>query len=619
MRFILILALLFPVFVHAQSWEVLQAPASVRNTSKLLAHGNVLFHYEDKTLRSTDAGQSWTEVTGLTDRVTAMVSIGQDVYAMRMQSPPAAMIFLKSSDNGQTWTEVSRPQVTNNGVINDLVYDGSVLLGVSNRDEVFISTDKGANWTIRKYTTSRSESAADGTISSSGIFVISSGGLYRSTDQGVTWLKHGADQWLSGAPRQLVTVGNDVYLIMDFGARRWDNNEGVWYSISNTLPDFVGLFKITLRDIAASGTTLYAVGETFDRKSYVLTSTDRGDNWTQVLELLPEVSSVTRFAIAFSQNKMVIYHNTGKAANSGYYRTTVATVAPPVEPEPPKEPEPPAPPLWPAAFNGVTPDAALWLDLNNIGHLDAANDIIYTCINIQANGQPSSLNGIPRFDMALKIIGKQGDQIQQIQVLRERAFNAGNAVTSSGQLPTCSGVFEATTGRYTDVIKVGDATKRFTFELLSEAALTLKTLDIKDVLPFDGWPSAFAGVAPNPVLQLAQNNIANYFAPENRIYSCVRIQNTNAPADDAGAQRFDIAFDIVNLDQGIIRVNKQRPFNSRNALTAAGEQPSCSGVFATSTKRYEDIISVGPDTFTARFDLVNADTFEFRLVDLIKR
>lgn len=57
----------------------------------------------------------------------------------------------------------------------------------------------------------------------------------------------------------------------------------------------------------------------------------------------------------------------------------------------------------------------MWLDLNNIGHLDAANDIIYTCINIQANGQPSSLNGIPQFDMVLRIIGKQGDQIQQIR------------------------------------------------------------------------------------------------------------------------------------------------------------------------------------------------------------
>ncbi|MDP2286297.1 MAG: sialidase family protein, partial [Pseudohongiella sp.] len=109
MRFILIFALLFPAFAHAQSWEVLQAPSGVRNTFKLLAHGNVLFHYEDKTLRSADAGQTWTEVTGLTDRVTAMVSIGQDVYAVRMQSPPAAMIFLKSSDNGQSWTEISRP------------------------------------------------------------------------------------------------------------------------------------------------------------------------------------------------------------------------------------------------------------------------------------------------------------------------------------------------------------------------------------------------------------------------------------------------------------------------------------------------------------------------------
>ena len=616
MRLILMLVLLFPAFIHAQSWEVLQASANVSTTSKLLVHGNVLFHYEDKTLRSTDAGQTWTEITALNDRFTSMVSIGNDVYAMRMQQPPAAMLFLKSSDNGQTWKEISRPQVTNNGVIFDLHYDGSTLYGVSNRDEVFISADLGATWTLRRYTTLRTEVAADGVISSSGMFVISSNGLYRSTDAGVVWTKHGSAQGLTAAPRQLITIGDDVYLLLDFGTMRWHKADQRWQNISSTLPDFAGVFKLTMRDIVASGTTLYAVGETFDRKSYVLTSTDRGDNWKQFLELLPETSGVTRNAMAITQNKLIIYHNTGKAANTGYYRTAIAAVEPPKEPV---TPVPPPAPAWPAAFSGVTPDATLWLDLNNIGQLDVANDIIYTCINIQANGQPSSLNGIPRFDMALKIIGRQGDQIQQIQVLRERAFNVGNALTSAGQIPACSGVFEATTGRYTDVIKMGNATKRVTFELLSETALTLKTLEVKDVLPFDGWPSAFAGVAPDPVLKLAFNNIANYFAEENRIYSCVRIQNSNAPADVANAQRVEFAFDIVNLDQGIIRTNKSRPFNSRNALTGAGEQPSCSGLFVTSENRYEDIIKVGPDTFSARFELINAARQEFRLLELIKR
>ena len=87
----------------------------------------------------------------------------------------------------------------------------------------------------------------------------------------------------------------------------------------------------------------------------------------------------------------------------------------------------------------------------------------------------------------------------------------------------------------------------------------------------------------------------------------------------AAAPRFDIAFDIVDLQQGVIRVNKTRNFNAQNALTTGGQAPSCSGVFASSTGRYEDFIKVGTDTFSFRFDLSNAAALELKLVTMVKK
>ncbi len=464
MRFLLLIALLFPMTLHAQ-WDVLLSN-TMPNTAKLHAHGTVLFHYGDTTTRSEDAGKTWSTVTGLTDRVTSMVSIDADVYALRMQSPPGAMIFLKSTDKGVTWTQISTPQVTNNGVINDLVYDGTTLYGVSNRNEVFVSTDKGVTWTKRTYTTSTAESAADGTLASSGMYVLSSGGLYRSTDSGLTWVKHSTTQGLTVQPTQVETVNDDVFVIGTFGLQRWNQGSQKWDDVSSTLPDFAGSFKASLRDIRASGTALYAVGATFDGASFALTSTDRGTTWTKYLDM-PKGSSVSRRAIAFVQPYIIVFHKGTSATENGYYRAQIAA-------------------------------------------------------------------------------------------------------------PT-------------------------------------------EVPPANSWPSAFSGIAPDAALNLPFNNIGMFNSQDGRIYSCVRLQSTNSTSEEGAAPRFDIAFDIVDLQQGIIRVNKTRNFNAQNALTTGGQTPSCSGVFASSTGRYEDFIKVGTDTFSFRFDLSNAAALELKLVTMVKK
>jgi len=278
--------------------------------------------------------------------------------------------------------------------------------------------------------------------------------------------------------------------------------------------------------------------------------------------------------------------------------------------------EPSAPGAWPAAFNGIAPDPDLELALNNIGYLDFEGQRIYSCLAIQTNNLPSTLDGISRFDIVFDIVSLDQDVIEIIQINRFRPFNLNNELTSGGEEPSCSGIFETTTGLYTDVIQTGSETFLLSFLLLDGEALTLSLQQVQVLLPFGGWPSAYNGVMPNPDLNLAFNNIGKFNPDDGMIYSCLAIQTNQLPDTLDGIARFDIVFEIVSLEAGIIRVSKTRPFNAGNVLNDNGEAPSCSGVFETTTNLYEDVIQVEAETLRVVFELFDGDALELVLKDV---
>jgi cyclophilin family peptidyl-prolyl cis-trans isomerase len=125
---------------------------------------------------------------------------------------------------------------------------------------------------------------------------------------------------------------------------------------------------------------------------------------------------------------------------------------------------------WPSAFNGVVPDARLNRG-NNIGYLRPEDGLIYSCLAIQTNQLPDTLNGVGRFDIAFEVVSLEAGTMR---VLKTRPFNPGNALTQSGETPSCSGAFETTTNRYTDVVRVGQETLRVVFDLINAETLVLQ-------------------------------------------------------------------------------------------------------------------------------------------------
>lgn len=131
---------------------------------------------------------------------------------------------------------------------------------------------------------------------------------------------------------------------------------------------------------------------------------------------------------------------------------------------------------WPAAFNGVVPDTRLNLGLNNISYLRPEDGLIYSCLAIQSNQLPGTLNGVGRFDIAFEVVSLAAGTMR---VLKTRPFNTGNTLTQNGQIPSCSGVFETTTNLYTDVIQVGEETLRVVFELINAETLVLQLKQVQ--------------------------------------------------------------------------------------------------------------------------------------------
>jgi len=136
---------------------------------------------------------------------------------------------------------------------------------------------------------------------------------------------------------------------------------------------------------------------------------------------------------------------------------------------------------WPSPYNGVTPDSSFGLEFNNIGFFNSIEAAIYVCTRVYTNGMPSSLGGISQFDLGLKL--RDTSSIgTTVEITKSREFNAIDALNEDGQAPDCSGIFETTTGVYTDIIQTDFSIFKTTWSLIDSINLVLKLVSSKELI-----------------------------------------------------------------------------------------------------------------------------------------
>ena len=158
--------------------------------------------------------------------------------------------------------------------------------------------------------------------------------------------------------------------------------------------------------------------------------------------------------------------------DEGESSTTSATitVAPPAFYEPTVE--------WPSPYNGVTPGSTFGLAFNNIGVLNSADATIYACLRLFTDGLPSTSDGISQFDAGLEVVSLSE---ATVKITKFREFNASGALNENGQTPDCSGIFETTTGMYTDIIQTDTSILETTWSLIDPTNLILRLDSFKQL------------------------------------------------------------------------------------------------------------------------------------------
>jgi len=202
-----------------------------------------------------DSSRSWYGVASSADgsKLVAVVNRGQ-IYT--------------SADSSVTWTP--RGIATNWDDVASSA-DGTKLVAVVNDGQIYTSTDSGVTWTPRDSPRfwHRVASSADGTkIVAVVNFIMAPGQIYSSTDSGVTWTPRDSSRFWGGVASsadgtKLVAVetGGQVYTSTDSGAT-WTPRESSrsWNGVASS----------------ADGTKLVAVAG----GGQIYTSIDSGVTWT---------------------------------------------------------------------------------------------------------------------------------------------------------------------------------------------------------------------------------------------------------------------------------------------------------------------------------------------------
>lgn len=125
---------------------------------------------------------------------------------------------------------------------------------------------------------------------------------------------------------------------------------------------------------------------------------------------------------------------------------------------------------WPDPYNGVAPQSALSLQLNNIGLYEAKSGAISTCVKIYDGGEPSEFNGVTQYDIIFSVIDEQTGNIQYTNA---RPFNEIEKLNSDEELPDCSGTYDIDSNIYSDTIET-----RLLTNLFGVALQIVKTFEV---------------------------------------------------------------------------------------------------------------------------------------------
>lgn len=179
-------------------------------------------------LKSTDSGNSWV-VISITDKpITSIVALDSGKIFV---STEGRSIF-SSIDYGDSWTQILNPNLFY--TIESIVADTNDYLYAEHSEKISRSTDLGITWELVGFIPSYPEEPVLSTDESNNLYY-GYRGLYKSTDQGLTWTYMGGPSHISS----ISSINNKIFLGTYDGIYRYDPDITPYVG-SNYLPLHIG-------------------------------------------------------------------------------------------------------------------------------------------------------------------------------------------------------------------------------------------------------------------------------------------------------------------------------------------------------------------------------------------
>lgn len=317
-----LISTLLCIFFSAQNafsqWEKVYSNSVWANFSTIYSHKNVLFQVgfsngSYQTLRSSDDGTSWTDITSSfpDDNVYHMLSFGNTVFALiDLLGGVNDYYIYASTDDGLTWSEKSRiDRGSGDGAVLSFASDGNNLFAITNRRSFYKSTDGGSTWveTVINYT-GTSAILSFAVSGDTYLAVLEGVGAILSTDAGLNWtLKNSTN-----AIARVYKINNDIWGFAGFGGiYKYNLSTNTWEN--NYLP---GSFYIPI-SIASNGTQLISSFSGFltaDTRYY--SSNNNGTSWSELTTEIIGTGNKILSPYALAINSSYYFASYWKIANS---------------------------------------------------------------------------------------------------------------------------------------------------------------------------------------------------------------------------------------------------------------------------------------------------------------
>ena len=275
----------------------------------MAVHGSTVFLYgyqgQQYVFRSTDNGSTWTNIANkFPDKVYYVHGHGNEVFAI-----VGINRIYSSSDDGVTW--VSKSTISfSGGAVLSLVSDGNTLYALSNRNAVFKSEDNGSSWNQININYTQAQVLGFDFAASGNkmVFCAVNLGSFISTDGGANWtLKN---------PKIIIgsvhTVNGEIYG-STYGMYKFVADTG-WASITSGFPSGIGVTAGTRSTVSVGNKIFTYYSDIIFQAGKVFTSEDNGNNWSEVGNNFPPAlaSSLNDFLAATPE--YLYFYNSNSAS-----------------------------------------------------------------------------------------------------------------------------------------------------------------------------------------------------------------------------------------------------------------------------------------------------------------